>query len=117
MFASSRSLAAAFTPLREAYGARLVIKRDGDGVRYELDERKVVVVPDGTEAVRVTFLDRATRDAVAGEATLPVYRVSPYPLTAQGAHRLASDLVDFFAGTREPRFRFDGFAAAGYVRA
>ncbi|GAC1567526.1 MAG: hypothetical protein NVS2B3_06150 [Vulcanimicrobiaceae bacterium] len=117
MIAAHSSLSAAFDSLRDKYGTALTLRRDGAAVRYEMGGLGAILEPAG-DAVRVTFVERAARDGVSLCDVVPLYRsVERYGISLEGARRLVADMLAFFAGTREPRFRFAGIAEGPYVRA
>lgn len=110
-------IAAAFAPLREAFGSRLRLSRDGAMARWSVDGREALVASSGG-GIAVTFVDEPFRDSVLDTTVAPLYDSGEiYRLDAAGARRLANDLFLFFSGTREPRFRFVGVREADYVRA
>lgn len=116
-FVPSGSIAAAFAPLRQTFGSRLTMKRDGGTMRWCVDGLETVVELRGSDSVCVRFFEGGLRDAVLGDSVAPRFATaSEYRLTAEGAKRLATDMLAFFGGTREPRFRFSGFREAVLVR-
>lgn len=116
-FVPSNSLAAAFAPLRETFGSALTMKREGGRVRWRLEGLETLVEARGDRSVLVTFVEGVGRDVVADEAVRPLFRTrAEYRLTDDGARHLASDMLAFFRGVREPRFQFSGFAETALVR-
>lgn len=116
-FVSAGSVAAAFAPLHETLGSRLTIVRDRGVVRWCFDGLEAVVESTGPESVGVIFRASGLRDAVMDGTIAPQYRSdATYRLTSDGAKRLAGDVLAFFSGTREPRFRFVGFHEAALIR-
>ena len=96
----------AFAPLADSFGDRLAVARDGGQVAWSCDGRSALVEPrpDGTIAAR--FLDRPM-PAVLGTGRA-VYATDDYgyPMTAVGCERMVSDMLAFFSGAPDPRFRF-----------
>ena len=103
-------LAALAEPLVANFDSRLSVRRDGHVVRWCCDGRSVLVElrPDGE--LDATFIDLPAVERVSSASAAPLYRSSGrgYSLNVEGCRRMASDLVDFFGGVREPRFTFVG---------
>ena len=102
--------------LYRALGPSVVLRREAQGASWTFDGLSAFVeMQSGGIAAR--FVDRPAIDAVSSSRAAAVYCVPElYALNAAGCERMVCDLLAFFCGTREPRFRFSGaeaFEAAG----
>jgi hypothetical protein len=107
---SAAAFAAASAPLISSFGEGLTLWRDGDVVHWAYDEQTIVVALRFDGTVDATFVDRPRTDA-RGDEVQAVYDHgrTPYRLTPGGAKAMVADMMAFFSGSREPRFRFTGF--------
>lgn len=94
-------------PLTSRFGGELTICRDGDSVRWGYFGQSAVVGMTVDGKLQATFIDRQSVDAVSRRPAVAVYESSgSYALTPASCGRMVADMVDFFSGVREPRFRF-----------
>ena len=100
--------------LHTTFGDRLTFHREGHAVRWSFEGQSAIVEFADARHVAARFLDRPAPDCAAEDWTRAVYEPhgKTYSLDSRGCTRMASDLVDFFRGIREPRFRFTGAEAA-----
>lgn len=95
-------------PLAAKFGDGLTLCRDGKRVEWSYHGQSAVIEfsPQGT--IDALFIEQPSVDAVSAAPTSAVYKpLGPgYSLTPAGCARMVSDMVDFFSGTREPRFVF-----------
>jgi hypothetical protein len=110
--ASATWLSGIVAPLAEKFGSDITVSRAGNMVCWGYDGQSAVLemTTDGT--LCATFIDSETTDIVSASPVAAAYRTgSSYALTRAGCGRMVTDLVDFFSGVREPKFRFiDAYA-------
>jgi hypothetical protein len=101
-------LADALAPLGNAFGERLRFAREGSVARWSYDDHAAIVELGGADRILARFVAPAVLDAISGQFATPEYvgAEGGYALTRAGCERMVADMVDFFSGTREPRFRF-----------
>jgi hypothetical protein len=95
-------------PLFDRFGSALTLVRDGERVRWFYSDAAAVVELRAEGAVAATFLAAPTLDAASSARVRAVYAPpSPtYALTERGVRCMVDDVAAFFAGVREPHFRF-----------
>lgn len=106
--APARWLTDAFSPLASAFGGAMRFSRNETGAVWSYDGHSAIVELSGPDRILARFLAQPQLDEISGRPTTPVYESAPhgYPLTPTGCERMVTDIVDFFSGTREPRFTF-----------
>jgi hypothetical protein len=105
---SARWLAEAVSPLTSKFGDRLLLFRDGNRVQWSVDGQAAVMELQSGGDISATFFDRPALDVVTSKPAAAIYRsrVAGYSLSPEGCARVVADMVEFFSGTREPRFSF-----------
>lgn len=98
----------ALAPLGSTYGERLRFAYDGEVAQWSYEGQAAVVELGGADRILAHFMAPPAIDAVSGRTVTPVYlrEEHGYALTRAGCQRMVEDMKAFFAGTREPRFRF-----------
>src|ERR1700686_4252259 len=101
-------LAETFAPLGATFGERLRFSRDGTAAFWTYEGHSAIVEPDGSDRVVARFVAPPALDGVSGEPAAPAYISDEwgYELTRTDCERMVADMVAFFSGIREPRFRF-----------
>lgn len=96
-----------FAPLG-TFGERLQFARDGSVAQWSYDGHLAIVELGRADCIRARFVAPPALDAISGQLSMPVYlrEEEGYALTRAGCERMVADMVAFFSGTREPRFRF-----------
>jgi hypothetical protein len=94
--------------LTSTFGDGITLARHGNAVQWSYAGQSAVVELRPGGALEATFVARPVLDGVTSSAVAGVYRNtgSRYRLSPEGCSRMVSDMVDFFQGTREPRFTF-----------
>ena len=100
----------AFEPLISRLGNDLTVRRDGSTVHWGYDGLWAVVELRADGRLEAMFVERPSVDRVTATLAAPVYRRPGfgYALSPESCAHMATDLADFFSGTREPRFTFVG---------
>jgi hypothetical protein len=100
-------LAETFAPLG-TFGERLRFSRDGAAALWTFEGHSAIVEPDGSDRIMARFVAPPALDAISGQPAAPVYISDEwgYELTRTDCERMVADMVAFFSGIREPRFRF-----------
>jgi hypothetical protein len=94
-------------PLNLLFGGGVTASRRGESAAWHYQGRTAVVEFVASGAIEATFIERPARDAVSSIECAAEYRpLSGYALTAAGCGNMVDDMIAFFSGTREPRFRF-----------
>jgi hypothetical protein len=109
---SASWLSGIVAPLAEKFGGDLTVSRSGNMVCWGYDGQSAVLEMTTDGCLRATFIDSETTDVVSDRPVAAAYRTgSTYALNRTGCGRMVADLVDFFSGIREPKFRFiDAYA-------
>jgi hypothetical protein len=99
-------------PLTQMFGDALTVSRNGNMVCWGYDGQSAVIEMTLDGLLCATFIDCERLEAVSALPAVAAYRTgATYTLTPAGCRRMVDDLVDFFSGIREPRFRFvDAYA-------
>jgi hypothetical protein len=94
-------------PLAAKFGSDVTVSRAGNMVCWGYDGRSAVIEMTGDGSLRATFIDSESVDVVSSSPAAAAYRTgSTYALNRVSCGRMAADLVDFFSGVREPKFKF-----------
>jgi hypothetical protein len=94
-------------PLNLVFGGGVTARRDGESAAWHYNGCTARVEFVSSGAIEATFVEHSTLDAVSSTECAAEYRpLSLYTLTAAGCARMVDDMIAFFSGTREPRFRF-----------
>jgi len=101
-------LADVLAPLGSTFGDSLRFSRDGSLARWSYDDHAAIVELGRADRIVARFVAPPAIDAISGQFSAPVYlgEEGGYPLTRAGCERMVADMVEFFSGVREPRFRF-----------
>jgi len=112
--ASVASWAEVAATLNHTFGERLTLHREARRICWTFEGQSALVEMHDERSVAARFLDKPAPDSAADDWVRAVYvpHRECYSLDARGCTRMADDLVEFFRGTREPRFRFTGAQAA-----
>ncbi len=88
----------------------IACERFGEMVRWMSGACSIEVAVAGA-SLDARFFGSPARDEATGETLVPVYdRSGPaYDLDRSGSERMGRDIEAFFAGEREPTFRFARF--------
>jgi hypothetical protein len=110
--ASATWLSGITAPLAAKFGNTITVSRSGNMVCWGYDGQSAVLEMTPHGFLRATFIDSAGIDAVSSSPAVAAYRTgSVYALNRAGCGRMVADLVEFFSGIREPKFRFvDAYA-------
>jgi hypothetical protein len=94
-------------PLNVLFGGGVTASRHGETAIWHYEGRAAIVEFAADRAIEATFVERPSIDAVSSLKCAAIYRPpSGYALTPAGCAHMVDDMVAFFSGTREPRFRF-----------
>jgi len=105
--ASTTWLSGIVAPLSKKFGSDITVSRTGDMVCWGYDGQSAVLEMTSDGSLRATFIDSESTDMVSASPAAAAYRTGcTYTLTRAGCGRMVGDLVDFFSGVREPKFRF-----------
>lgn len=104
---SSAWLSNVAEPLTSKFGGDLTVCRDGNAVRWGFAGQSALVEMLSDGQMHAIFIDRESVDSVSRRPAAAVYRARvSYALTEASCGRMVTDMVDFFSGMREPKFRF-----------
>lgn len=94
-------------PLNLLLGGSVTASRCGETATWSHAGRSATVEFVSGGAIEATFIECPVLDAVSRSECEAIYRPSSgYALTPAGCARMVDDMIAFFSGTREPRFRF-----------
>ncbi len=94
-------------PLAAKFGSNITVSRTGNMVCWGYDGQSAVIEMTAEGSLRATFIDSECIDEVSASPAAAAYRTgSTYALNRASCGRMVADLVDFFSGVREPKFRF-----------
>ena len=101
------AFSALVAPLYEKFGGALTVSRVGQTVCWDIHDLSAFVELTPHGDLLATFVDRSGIDVASQKRLVAAYRVRiPYALDRSSCGRMAADLVEFFSGVREPKFRF-----------
>lgn len=104
---SASWLATVAEPLNTKFGCGLTLYREGNVVRWGFGGQSALVEFLADGSLSATFFDRESIDQVSKQPAHAVYSAyGTYRLTSAGCSHMVADMVDFFSGVREPKFRF-----------
>jgi len=94
-------------PLAAKFGSTITVSRAENMVCWGYDGQSAVLEVTADGSLRATFIDSEGIDVVSTSPVAAAYcSGSTYALNRTGSGRMVADLVDFFSGVREPKFRF-----------
>jgi hypothetical protein len=96
------------TTLTSKFGDGITLSRYGNSVQWSYAGQSAVVELRPGGSLEATFVARPSLDGVSSTLVAGVYRKNGtrYRLSPEGCSRMVDDMVEFFQGTREPRFTF-----------
>jgi hypothetical protein len=94
--------------LSSKFGEGVTLARHGNAVQWSYCGQSAVVELRPGGSLEATFVARPVLDGVGSGLVAGVYRKigTRYRLSPEGCSRMVDDMVEFFQGTREPRFTF-----------